>query len=453
MTPLVIYHGHCRDGFCSAWVASRFLEDAEFFAADYGDPPPMDRIEGSPRDVYVLDFSYPRAELIEIAKRAKSLVLLDHHRTAQQDLQSLQSEMARICAIPLPDGSVAYIDKEDAVNIRPYSWSKSGHGGAMAYAGGGRENPKSVYMHRLIMGAEEGMLVDHVNRNPLDNRRANLRHATKQQNAANMDRGSKFKGVTESRGKLRAQITVDGQNRYLGTFDTPEDAARAYDSAAREAFGQYALLNFGSTIDLVPPNMTIVFDMERSGAGITWDWFRAEPRWRELDSERPWLVNYVEDRDLWRFKLQESEAVNAYVSTLPFEFAAWNEASEIWPDQAIKWGDICLAKTRQYIREVLAANAQLVEFDGETVPLVNAPQVDISELVRELLDQTDDAPFALGFWQRGDGKFAYSLRSNEGFDVSEVAKRYGGGGHAQAAGFQADEILHRHVRRATLESQ
>lgn len=295
MTPLVIYHGHCRDGFCSAWVASRFLEDAEFFPADYGTEPPLALIEG--RDVYVVDFSYPRPQMVAITAYSKSLTVLDHHKTAEADLKGFEAE-----------------------------------------------------------------------------------------------------------------------SRELGR------------------------------------DVTVVFDMERSGAGITWDWLTARERPGQYVT-RPWLVNYVEDRDLWRFNYLDSEAVNAYIATLPFEFSEWSKADALGLDEVVQRGEIAQAKTRQYIRECLAANAQLVEFDGETVPLVNAPQVDISELVRELLDQTDDAPFALGFWQRGDGKFAYSLRSNEGFDVSEVALRYGGGGHAQAAGFVSDEIVHRHVRRATLESR
>lgn len=110
----------------------------------------------------------------------------------------------------------------------------------------------SVYLHRLIIGAGSGDLVDHINRNPLDNRTANLRLATRSQNAANRgaDRRrngttSRHKGVSfnKARGKWCAYIHVDGKTRSLGRFEAEDDAARAYNKAAVEAWGEFARLN------------------------------------------------------------------------------------------------------------------------------------------------------------------------------------------------------------------
>jgi oligoribonuclease NrnB/cAMP/cGMP phosphodiesterase (DHH superfamily) len=182
--------------------------------------------------------------------------------------------------------------------------------------------------------------------------------------------------------------------------------------------------------------------MNRSGAGLTWDYYFS-------DTGRPPLVSYVEDRDLWRHKLPDSEVINAYIATLPFTFEAWEQASQLMLSdqeagvslsQAKQWGQMAQQKTLQYVREV-TKNTRSVNFEGLAVPCVNAPQVDISELLDGVCKQFPDAPFVVGWWQRGDGIFQYSLRSRGDFDVSEVAKKHGGGGHKSAAGFQKDHLI------------
>jgi uncharacterized protein len=176
------------------------------------------------------------------------------------------------------------------------------------------------------------------------------------------------------------------------------------------------------------PGAMVHFDLERSGAGVAWDFLHPT-------LPRPWLVDYVEDRDLWRHRLPDSEEVNAYIATLPFEYRDWDGANTLTWQEARGKGAVALAKTQQYVREV-AKNARRIVFEGHEVPIVNAPQVDISELLASMLE-TSDTPFVMGWWQRADGLFAHSLRSKGDFDVSELAKRHGGGGHKNAAGFQA----------------
>jgi uncharacterized protein len=183
-----------------------------------------------------------------------------------------------------------------------------------------------------------------------------------------------------------------------------------------------------------------LFDMERSGAGLAWDYFFP-------DEARPWLVDYVEDRDLWRHRLPDSQAINAYIGILPFEFTAWSVVdAETTTARAGELGFTVRAKVHQYVAEA-SKNLRWATVAGYHVPVVNAPQVDISELLDAVIEQSrrENHPpcdFAVGWWQRFDGLFQYSLRSRGDFDVSEIAKTFGGGGHRNAAGFQSTTLVH-----------
>lgn len=108
----------------------------------------------------------------------------------------------------------------------------------------------SVAIHRLILRPNPDQQVDHINHDGLDNRRANLRICTPSQNMANIRKrsghSSSFKGVSFNKRDRRWQAFIgdQGRRRYLGSFGSEDDAARAYDTAAWEAFGEYAILNF-----------------------------------------------------------------------------------------------------------------------------------------------------------------------------------------------------------------
>lgn len=174
------------------------------------------------------------------------------------------------------------------------------------------------------------------------------------------------------------------------------------------------------------------FDMNRSGAGIAWDYFHGTPR--------PKLVNYVEDRDLWRFKLPASKWMNAYINIYPQSFACWDVLSaglEERPNDFIDIGSGVQLACDHYVNKT-AKLARIVCFEGHEVPIVNAPPVNISELVGHLAEKH---PFAIGWFQRPDGKYQFSLRSrgDGGVNVNEIAKRYGGGGHRNAAGFTIEK--------------
>jgi AP2 domain/HNH endonuclease len=151
-------------------------------------------------------------------------------------------------------GRVALIDDEDYDLVAPHRWhvNRIATSRRLPYAItdvpaiGLRRSYTSMSMHKLITGYR---MTDHINRNTLDNRRSNLREVTSSQNQMNAkSRGgvSQFKGVRwrKDRSKWVAIITVDYKKKRVGSFDNEIDAARAYDNAALELFGEYALLNF-----------------------------------------------------------------------------------------------------------------------------------------------------------------------------------------------------------------
>lgn len=147
-------------------------------------------------------------------------------------------------------GDVVVVSDRDAHLLKEHRWhvssSKGGYVVRNSERGRGSGRNK-VFLHVEIMRPPPGLMVDHRNRNPLDNRRENLRLATRSQNRANAISSvgkSEFKGVTQLRsGRWQAQISYDGKRCYLGSFESEEDAALAYDDAAWMAWGEYARLN------------------------------------------------------------------------------------------------------------------------------------------------------------------------------------------------------------------
>lgn len=137
--------------------------------------------------------------------------------------------------IQLTQDKAAIIDARDFPRISKHSWCIDSGGYAIGWHAG-----RLIRMHRLVMKARKGQLVDHINRDKLDNRRANLRFCTSGQNRVNAenrsDNMSGHRGVFWSKqaGKWSAQISIGGRQKHLGFFQKKEQAIRAYRSAARK---------------------------------------------------------------------------------------------------------------------------------------------------------------------------------------------------------------------------
>jgi hypothetical protein len=282
--PLVIYHGFCPDGFTAAWVAARALGDVELYVGKYGDHPPYELATG--RAVYVVDFSYPREQLLLLNDLADSLLVLDHHKTAQAACEGLD-------------------------------------------------------------------------------------------------------------------------------FCT--------------------------------------FDMQRSGAGITWDHFHP-------GEARPWIVDYVEDRDLWRFKLPSSEEVSLRVRLTEHTLEAYDQLAR--RDKLDMYNEARGAKMHldHYVRDALRNTYDLARlWESEVVRCVNVSYTGVSDVLNGALlavDKPQPVRIALG-WHLSIGddgvpRLNVSLRSTSDYDCSPFARAYGGGGHAQASGFRLDldSLLAQRLMRA-----
>lgn len=181
--------------------------------------------------------------------------------------------------------------------------------------------------------------------------------------------------------------------------------------------------------------------MERSGAGIAWDYFAPEyyKSYTKYNS-RPWLVNIIENRDLWRFEEgDDTSYASAYIASLPMTFDEWDKLEAEGLESAVEKGKIIRKYIDQY-SETACKDVVYKEIAGYRIPVINVSYQNCSDHVHRLLEKHPGYPFAASFYLRGDGRWQFSLRSREDFDVSNVAKIFYGGGHAQSAGFEVREL-------------
>lgn len=160
--------------------------------------------------------------------------------------------------IPLTQGQFALVDDDDYERIAfGYSWyacrrTDSAAIYAKAYVRGSYPMTTSVWMHRLILNAERGWCVDHINFDTLDNRRANLRLCTRSQSGVHTRghslRAMRYKGIRPYFSKFEARLTHKGKYYYLGSYPTAELAAQAYDKKSRELYGEFAYQNLAAAL-------------------------------------------------------------------------------------------------------------------------------------------------------------------------------------------------------------
>lgn len=170
----------------------------------------------------------------------------------------------------------------------------------------------------------------------------------------------------------------------------------------------------------------VFFDMSRSGAGLTWDhYFPTEPR--------PLLINHLEDRDLWRFALEGTREIQASVFSYPYDFEVWDKLMAMDTAALRAEGVAIERKHHKDVAELVSVTKRMMKIGGYVVPVANVPYTLASDAGHLM---AVDAPFAACYWDTPEGR-VFSLRSREdGADVSEIAKLYGGGGHKHASGFR-----------------
>ena len=263
---IVIYHGECPDGFSAAWVAwKKFSDNADYFGANHGESIP-DGLTN--KEIYILDFSFPKEIMAEVVKNNKKVVVIDHHKSAEESVK-------------------------------------------MAH--------------------------------------------------------------------------------------------------------EY------------------VYEMDRSGAVLAWQYFYP-------DLSVPWLLRYIGDRDIWKLELPDTFAMGLMLDTFDKNFETWGKLAEKLEDENarrkyIEQGKLIQKYEDKVIEDIVSSNKEIVVFEGHEIYAVNAPHFFASQMGNFLCKEK---PPLVIVWHWSEGKIAVSLRSDGSVDVSEIAKKYGGGGHKGAAGFRVN---------------
>lgn len=169
----------------------------------------------------------------------------------------------------------------------------------------------------------------------------------------------------------------------------------------------------------------VVFDMNRAGCRITWDYFFP-------NQTPPPVLLHVEDRDLWRFSLPKTREIQANIFSYPYDFEVWDRLMASDPAVLAVEGEAIERKHFKDIKELVGVMHRDLRIAGYVVPAASLPYT-LSSDAGHMMAQ--GKPFAVCYWDTPQGR-VFSLRSTEeGIDVSEIATQFGGGGHRNAAGF------------------
>ena len=193
-------------------------------------------------------------------------------------------------------------------------------------------------------------------------------------------------------------------------------------------------------------DVRVVFDMEKSGARLAWEWFHP-------GKTVPQLVQHVEDRDLWRFALPYSKEVNAALFSYEYNFLTWSRLSvemerssidgSVGLDRFVSEGSAIERAHQKNVKELVGKLKHGRAFTRQSpvylVECANLPYTCASDAAGLMAANND--VFAATYYQDADGQYVFSLRSREtGLDVSVIAAQYGGGGHKHAAGFRVARL-------------
>jgi len=171
-------------------------------------------------------------------------------------------------------------------------------------------------------------------------------------------------------------------------------------------------------------------DLSRSGATLAWDYLYGG------STPRPLLLGHIEDRDLWRFKLPGTREIQANVFSYEYTFEQWDRLMSAGQAELLQMtvaGAAIERKHHKDIAELVGVCKRRMVIGGHDVPVASLPYTLVSDAAHLM---AKGEPFAACYWDTPEGR-VFGLRSaDDGLDVSEVAKHYGGGGHAKAAGFK-----------------
>ncbi len=239
-------------------------------------------------------------------------------------------------------------------------------------------------------------------------------------------------------------INAVGEDVLMLDYSLPTREANDKLAAAAKSF--LILDHHKSAREVLDGAPYAVFDMDRSGAGLAWDYLFGKDstgEWTrdreereggvDIGSPRPWFIDYVEARDLWRWdSVPNAREVCAYLGSLPFEIETYNKLLHFTVEDALVLGRGAQAHIDHIVRETVK-NARPGRLAGHDVLVLNTTYLNCSEIGNELAKSAD---FSITWFERKDDVIQFSLRSIGDFDVSAIAKSFNGGGHKNAAGFQ-----------------
>lgn len=233
---------------------------------------------------------------------------------------------------------------------------------------------------------------------------------------------AEYTGATD---RVNPPAGLKGKKVYFIDWVYPEETTAQVMQEAEEVIAIDHHATSEKAVRMVPEH---VFDTAHSAAVLAWQYFHPK-------KAVPKLLKHIEDYDLWKYDLRDTKIVNAYITSSPFEFKAWNKMAKDFEKNTTRKpylmkGESILQFRDRQIQDI-ADNAELVEFFGYRVFAVNSP-VFPDQLGNILAERKP--PFSI-VWRVNRDKLRVSLRSIDGFDISGFAKHFGGGGHPQSSGF------------------
>lgn len=226
-----------------------------------------------------------------------------------------------------------------------------------------------------------------------------------------------------------------GTDVIMVDFSAKKDQIRALSKSAKSILiidhHKTAQADLEGVDDGMGCPIEVMFDMDKSGAVLAWEWFHP-------DTEVPEILRFIQDRDLWRFELYETRDVTKGLMMYP-DWRCW---LDIDIDMLASEGSTIQRFLRQQAEKIVTTRPTRWSVTGDTVPVYNLQGFMISDTLHMALEEYPNSPYAVSYFDLPD-KRVYSLRSRSGtdVDVSLIAARYGGGGHKHAAGFSLSHDL------------